>query len=306
MFCSQCGKKLNQDARFCVHCGKEVVDTEPALEPAPSTESKVSKSAKSKNLLFGASGTVIGAILLAAILLITGVFSSGDTATIEGHGFATPEDAAKAYLMGLQNQDVEAMLSSFTVESYAEQYDFAALVERLKSYQPTFEMRLPNANEFTQRLNIEGRRNQIVNQIIFQYMTYNTPDELNDYSPVTFEDSEAIAEFVAKFESNTEDYVFADIEITGTMEPEDMSEMYLTEPNQQNIAKQAKIYGADADDVANVVITFKADDHEWIFCPQAIRYNGKWYLQSLQGNIANLLGMSVYTGGIASVDGLSF
>lgn len=305
MFCNQCGEKLNQDARFCFHCGKEVASTEPAPVQAPSVEPKNLKRTKGKNLLFGACGIAVGAILLAVILLVTGVFSLGGTATIEGTGFATAEDAAKAYLTGLQNQDMDAMLSTFAVESYAAHYDFAALVERLKSYQPNFEMRLPGTNEYTQRLNIEGRRNQIVNQIIFQYMIYNTPDELNDYSPVTFEDAAAIAEFMEKFESNTQDYVFADIEITGTLEPEDISEMYLSETNQQNIASQAKIYGADAGDVANVVITFEADGHEWIFCPQAIQYDGKWYLQSLQGNIAVLLGMTVYTGGIVPVDELN-
>jgi hypothetical protein len=66
------------------------------------------------------------------------------------------------------------------------------------------------------------------------------------------------------------------------------------------------VFGADADDVANVIITFEADGHEWIFCPQAIRYDGKWHLQLLQGNIASILGMSVFTGGIIPFDELSF
>lgn len=304
MFCSQCGKKLNQDAKFCDHCGKEAASTESVSVPA--VEPKVSKSPKHRNLLFGACGAAVGAILLAVILFVTGVLSFVGTATIEGPGFATPEDAAKAYLMGLQDQDVEAMLSAFAVESYAQRYDFSAMVERIRSYQPAFEMRLPGANEYTQQLNIEGRRNQIVNQIIIQYMTYNTPEALNDYAPVTFEDSAAIAAFVEKLEDDMQDYVFADIEITGTMQPEDMSEMYLADVNQQNIARQAEIFGADADDVANVVITFEADGHEWVFCPQAIRYDGKWYLQSLQGNIAVLIAMSPYTGGIIPVDELGF
>jgi len=306
MFCSQCGKKLNQDARYCDHCGKKTAGTEPALASSSSVEPKDSKRTKGKHLLFGACGTAVGAILLAAILLVTGVLSLGGTGTIEGPGFATAEDAAKAYLIGLQNQDVEEMLSTFAVESYAKHYDFAAMLERLMSYQPALEMRLPITDEYTQRLNIEGRRNQIVNGIVAQYMTYNTPDELNDYTPTVFNDPAVIAEFVEKFESNTQDYVFADIKITGTMKPEDMSEMYLSEQNQRNIERQSKVFGVGADDVANIVITFEANGHEWLFCPQAIRYDGKWYLQYLQGNIADLLGLASYTGGIVSVDEFNF
>ncbi len=305
MFCSQCGKKLDRDARFCVYCGKEAAGAESARASVPSVEQKVSKSPKGKNLLFGACGTALGAIFLAVIFLIMGVISFGGT-TIEGSGFATPEDAAKAYLKGLRDQDLDAMLSVFAVESYAAHYDFEAMVEWLASYQPNLEMRLPGTNEYTGRLNIEMHRNQIVNQIITQYMAYNASDELNDYKPVILEDPAELKEFVEKFENDTQDYVFADIQITGAMQPEDLSEMYLVEQNQQNIARQAMIYGVNTGDVANVVITFEADGQEWIFCPQAIRYDGKWYLQSLQGNIAILLNMSPYTVGIAPADAFDF
>ena len=306
MFCSYCGKELDQGARFCTNCGREAAHIQPASAPTSPVKPKAPKSPKNKNFLFGACGTAVGAILLAVILLVSGVLSFGGTATIEGPGFATPEEAAEAYLNGLRDQDVNAMLSAFAVESYAAHYDFAALVERLKSYQPSFEMRLPGINEYTRQLNIEGRRSQLASQIIIQYLNYTAPDVLNNYSPVILEDATAIAEFLEEFENATQDYVFADIEITGTIQPEDMSDMYLSEANQRNIALQAKTFGAEADDVENVIITFEANGHKWLFCPQAVRYDGKWYLQSLQGNIACLLGLSVYTGGITPTDEFPF
>jgi len=57
-----------------------------------------------------------------------------------------------------------------------------------------------------------------------------------------------------------------------------------------------------AGDVANTVIIFNADGQDWLFCSQAIRYNGKWYLESLGGNIGALLGLSYNSGGIAPAD----
>jgi len=307
VFCSHCGKELNQDANFCIHCGRATAYTQPLPASTPSSvEPKASKGHKRKNLLFGACGAAVGAILIVVILLLSGALSPGGAATVEGPGFATPEAAAKAYLSGLRDQDMDAMLSSFAVESYASHYNFAALVERLKSYHPTFEMRLPGTTGYTQRLNIEGRRNQLANQIIQQYMAYNAPDELRAYAPVTFRDSEEISEFVEKVETATHEYVFADMKITGTMQPDSLTDLYLSEANQQNIAQQAKTFGAQIDDVENVVITFEANGHKWIFCPQAVRYDGRWYLQSMQGNIANLLGLSVYMGGIMPTDVFPF
>ena len=266
---------------------------------------------------------VIGAILLSVILFSTGVFSSDtkakdaniktaeetdvkseeetDVLTIEGPGFSTPEDAAKAYLTGLRDQDINAMTEAFAVESYVDNYNFEASVDRMQAYVMNADIFLPNTNDYTRTLNVASRRNKITTYIIMQYMTYNNPEQLNNGMTVTFseEDTLTVQEFVAKFEQDTKKYIFEDLEITGTMPPEELSEMYLNDKNQQNIAKQSKVFGADAEDVANVVITFEADGQTWVFCPQTVRYDNKWYLQSSQGNLASLLGMSIYTGGIS-------
>lgn len=83
------------------------------------------------------------------------------------------------------------------------------------------------------------------------------------------------------------------------MKPEELSEVYLSEQNQTNIAKQVKCYGLKADDVANVVITFTANGKSGMFCPQVIRYNNRWYIQPTLGNLATLL-----EGGIITQAGL--
>jgi len=316
MFCSNCGGKLDQEVKFCSYCGKEMstvpkatvqetlftasTPNPPMQQPADATPRSVSKNRKGKYILFALSGIVIGAILLAAIFFATGMLSS-DVKTLEGPGFSTPEDAAKAYLTGLRDQDINAMISAFAIESYVDNYDFEASVERIQTYQMYADIFLPNTSDYTVQLNIAARRNQITRLINMQYMLYNTPEELNDGTPVTFskDDTAAIQDFVAKFEQDTNNYIFEDLEITGTVPPEDLAEAYMDERNQQNIAKQAVTFGADADDVVNVAITFEADGQTWVFCPQLVRYDSKWYIQSSQGNLAVLLNMSAYTGGIA-------
>lgn len=321
MFCKYCGASIEQGSRFCIQCGKEVSvpaqesvmsAAQPVSLPVTAASSETSaagpkpspKSLKSGCWLFGACGTAVGAILLAVILFATGVLSFGGS-RIEGPGFDTPEDAARAYLTGLRSQNVDAMLSAFAVESYVENYDLEATVERLKTYMPTLEIRLPNSNAYNRQLNITSRRNQLMSMIANQYIFYNAPDALNNYEPTMFGDSGEITDFIEGIERDTKDYVFADLKIGEVLKPKDVSDLYTTDGNLDNIARQAKTFGADEDDVVNIAITFEADGQDWLFCPQAVRYNGKWYLQSAQGNLAILVGMVFYGGGIAPMDTLA-
>lgn len=312
MFCQHCGASIVQGSRFCIQCGKEVstptqgtVVAQPVSPPvtaAPSgpnaSPKPAAKRTNSRCWLFGVCGTAAGAILLVVILLAAGLLSFGEP-RIEGPGFATPEDAAKAYLMGLRNRDIDAMLSAIAVESYVEHYDLEAAAERIKVYFPLQEIRLPNSNAYHLKLNIASRRDQLIKTITNQYLYYNSPGTLNDFENVHFAGTDDIADFFEGIERDTEKYVFADLEIGDVHEPEDVSELYSTDKNLKNIARQAEMFGVDEDDVANVVIEFEADGQNWLFCPQAVRYNGKWYLQSAQGNPAILAGMPAISGGIA-------
>jgi hypothetical protein len=354
MYCCNCGRELPSGTKFCTCCGAEQTATQiapaqeaPSVQPEPAllikqrydaSPGSTPKNFKSRYMLFAALGTAAGAVLLAIILFAAGVFSSGGN-KIEGSGFATPEDAAKAYLTALRNRDMDTMLAAFAVETYVDHYDFEAMVERLNSYNIKYELRFPNTNSFNRRMNVEGRRHSIAEQIQLQYMLYNAPDALSNGATFIFKGSETVSDFVEDFEHSTGDYVFNDLKINTVISsqdlaedqsPEDLAEdllkdaekdlpedlledlpedalesmmdKYLSESNQKNIERQAKIFGADIEDVANVAVVFEAGGKAWIFCPQAIRYNGRWYLQTLQGNVAILCGMSSFTGGIAPLE----
>jgi len=269
----------------------------PNASPKPSA-----KRTNSRCWLFGACGTAIGAILLAVILFLAGVLSS-DSPKIESPGFDTPEDAAKAYLVGLRNQDIDAMLSAFAVESYVDNYDLEGIiVEKYRSYLPTMDIRLPNSSAYNRQLNIAARRERLMAQIADQYLFYSAPYALNERMPTAFQSSGEASHFFRKFERDTKDYVFADLKIGNVLDPEDVSDRYMSSGNPESIAELTKTLGADK--VTNIVIAFEADGRDWLFCPQAVRYNGKWYLHSMQGLLANLLEISFYCGGIAQVDTL--
>jgi hypothetical protein len=167
-------------------------------------------------------------------------------------------------------------------------------------------------------------------------MCYNATDELGNFTPTVLSEPGDVSDFMDKFERDTEDYVFADLEIGSALslnslpddlEPddlesyleseglledlpedlpegvlEDLYENFFSDANQKNIERQANVFGAEAEDVANVIVVFEVGGDTWIFCPQAVRYDGKWYLQTLQGNLAILANMSVATGGLMPIE----
>lgn len=180
----------------------------------------------------------IGAAVLFAIFMINGIVGA-DADKIEGRGYDTPEEAAEAYLIALRNQDVDAMISTFPIESYVENYDFNAMVERLEAYVPNMEMPFPGSTPYTKNLNLESRRKFVTQSINNQYFYYN--ELIEDYS---FGLSIALQDYpdlVEDMEKATKDYYFEDLEITGSMDPEDISDIYEDERNQDNMAKLAKI-----------------------------------------------------------------
>lgn len=348
MFCQHCGQELPEGTRYCTCCGADQLpapvqsvsaplqaETPPIHLPHTVYPGGTPKSPKGRYVLFGAGGIAIGAILLAVILLISGVFSSASVGgMIEGAGFSTPEEAAQAYLTGLRDQDINAMISAFAVESYVDHYDFEARVQRFSMYDVSYDMPFPNTNEYTRQLNIETRRSRIVSQILSHYMFYNATDEVGDGYPITLDDPDEVSDFVEDFERDLEDYIFEDLTITSAISlsqsvdkssedlveellenlPEDLLEAlsedwlenafdtYMSEINQKNLGEQVAVYGASNQDVANIIVVFESDGDSWLFYPQAIRYDGQWYLQDFQGNLANLLGFSPYLGGLAPID----
>ncbi len=319
MFCSSCGQKQDQEARFCNYCGKEMpsapnaavqetlfppaTQIQPVQVPVSSIPKSASKKPKGKYFLIAISGMIAGVIILTAILFATGVFASGSKSekTIQGPGYATPEAAAKAYLIGLRDQNLDEMVSTFAVESYVDNYDFEVQLERINYYDPrTSALILPNVDEYARKLNISNHKNSIEEEIRSQFMSYNVSDETNDWNTTELNDPDKIKDFVTKFEQDTKSYVFKDLVITGTIPPEDLTDDYMSELNQKNMLLDIKKYGVTSgNDVTDVAITFKADGKTWIFCPQLVRYDNRWYLLSTTGNLAIILGYSWRTGGIA-------
>ena len=223
-----------------------------------------------------------------------------DGAGQEGPGYASPEDAARAYLEAFRDADVEAMISTFAIESYVENYDFEASIERLRVYVITHQQSFPSNNKFTTGLNIERRRSQIADSIRLQYMSLFIPEAINGGRSTSLTDEQETRGFIASLGNLAYFKSMQTMEIVGFVTPESLSDSYTSESNQRIIDANMEIIGAQG--LENVVARVEIDGQTYIFCFDAAEYGGKWYIHTLGGNIAMLLGMSAYDYGVANVE----
>lgn len=248
----------------------------------------------------GAGVLRCAAALAMAITLVLRMSSGMASAlpTYEGPGLATPEDAAHAYLEAAQNGDLSQMLAAFAIESYVDNYDFLAQLNRLKVYAPSLPVRLPNANPLLRDINVETRKAEVVDGIIYQLLAFHMP-EMTLTAPVVFTGDDAAAHasrFAADMATNMHVLTLSSLEIGGFIPPELLSDAYTDEKNREHMDGYRQMIGAD--EMRSVAVKFSVGENPYILCCDAVRYGDAWFLVQLGGNIGNLLNAGRFVGGI--------
>ena len=216
----------------------------------------------------------------------------------EGEGYESPEEAVVAYLEALKKGDVEGMLATFAIETYVAEMDAQADLARMGSFQPGYGMRLPLGGDYQRQVAVAVRYGELANSLAYQWILYSWPDGYEEFGGVVvrlLEDG-AVEAFLAGLAKNDAAARWQGMEVVEFVGPAELSDMYLDERNQQNIARQAAIYGCD--EIVSVVAKLDIGGEEWYQCMDVARYGGKWYNLLFSGNIGALMGLSVYTGGL--------
>jgi len=255
--------------------------------------------------LGGLAGIVVAGLVALALALtgVIGVGRAGSGQRFEGPGFATPEAAAQAFLDGLKAKDLPSMLDAFAVESFAQQCDFGALLSRLKMYQyfnVTSSCGYPQDDPLGQAMNIAARRGTTVGQVSMLLAAHVSPHLDPTAGGQTFGDDPAeVTAFQAQTKADFANYLFAGMGAATAVSPDSVTNgKYSSDVNQRMLALTAAQYGLQSGDCADVVLTFDLRGERWVFAPSVGRYHGKWYILTLQGNVAVLLGMNATAGGM--------
>jgi len=260
----------------------------------PASEPTVRKKPKLLPIIIAAiSGAVAVAI---AVTVLYFVFRIGAGGKIESGGFASPEDAVRAYLEAFSNADVEGMISAFAVETYVENYNLEEMILRLGAYVSTEPVALPPSNDLLAKTSIYIRQGKLTDSIKMQYLTIFLKEKGQENLIAPFDDSGDALDLVRKLGDPANLEILNSLRVMGFIKPGRLVEAYDADMHRENVEKQLKYLGADA--LESVVARVDIDSQVYLFCFDTARYGGKWYISSFTGNIGYMIGISAYSGGV--------
>lgn len=318
-FCEQCGAQIPDGALLCPACGRGT-QSQPPQPPAQSPQPqaappwgaqtptaaprppKASRGSWGGRILFLLLGMVLAGAVTAA-LLAAGVLrldSGAKRAAVEGPGYASAEDAARAYAEALKAGDMDAMLATFAVESYVEHFDRAAYFSDIGVVFTGLSGTLMPPADRALGLNLEGRRAQIIQPIYYQYICrLLRGTEYEDSFPVLPvlhepEDVNALMEVLRQ------DTGFSGMTIGAALSPEELLPADKLESYQSYLSQRIPLFGAQDMQETCLALTIGGEDY-YLFL-SAVRYGGKWYNLSFTGNLGGYLGVDSASGGLAPAD----
>ena len=125
-----------------------------------------------KRILCVLAGAALLAVTPACSLAAESAAEETLETKMEGDGFDTPEEALTAYIEAFKKMDMNGMVSVYAMESFLENLDLEALVEKQQVY--SFRTRynyIPQENPYASALNLEKRRSWITDLVQQQYVT---------------------------------------------------------------------------------------------------------------------------------------
>ncbi|WP_349672864.1 hypothetical protein [Lacrimispora sp.] len=225
-----------------------------------------------------------------------GALGSADTIEETG-GFDSSQMAVRRYLEYLAANQQDKMIGTFAVESYVNHFDFRTRLESSGAY--IFmqqEFNFPAVTDFTRDLNIESRKNDIRWNLLEQYTALGVLSEIDTADLVQTEDFDvtfALSELPKRLNTST-------IKILGYISPEKMSESYGSTDYQDIKLRSMKAYGAD--DIESIAAAFELNGVRYIICIDTVKYEDRWYIRELGGELSLLLGIDSRYAGIIRAD----
>lgn len=228
----------------------------------------------------------------------SGSYRSGK---LEGPGFDSPQAAVEAYVEAFNRGDMPAMLSTFAIETYVDNVDTQAYVERVSAAYPSSPETIPIGNEYFRDVKVALRYGDIADELFRQYLFHNTPeayaDLANGYSlPMYASETEKIPDYIAAMSDVPMTGWFGKIELVKFLDPGDLHEMYLDESNLKSIDRQRVTYGCD--ELVDVPVLLNIDCEEYLLIMQCARYGDRWFNYSLTGNLTFMMNLDIYSGGL--------
>lgn len=218
-------------------------------------------------------------------------------ASEEPGGFDSSQMAVRSYLKYLAANEQDKMIGTFAVESYVDHFDIRTRLESTGAY--IFmqqEFNLPAVTDFTRDLNIESRKNDIRWNLLEQYTAFGVFSEIDTSDLVQADDldvSHALSELPKRLNLSS-------IKVLGYISPEKLSETYGSSDFQDIRHRRMKAYGAD--DTESIAAVFELNSARYIICIDTVKYEDRWYIRQLGGELSSLLDFDYRYAGIMRAD----
>lgn len=205
----------------------------------------------------------------------------------EAGGFDTPWQAAVAYLEGMRSNDIRQMLSTFSVESYAQNYNLQAYTEYQQAYIFMHQtVKFPPVNDFVQMM-IEGeRRELLIDDILHQENTLYMCDLYLKGTPILEND------IFLEWGNLRGKAGLNSIKVIGYILPEALYEEYNSERIKSFLDTDAAICGADQ--IQESIIVFDYKGERYCLLMKEAEYKGKWYNSSMDSRISIFLDTALW------------
>ena len=127
-------------------------------------------------------------------------------------------------------------------------------------------------------------------------MSLFIPDALNDFVPKIFDDEQELRNFIRMLNNQANTELMNTLRFIEFVSPNELSDYYALEQNQQNIDRYKVVIGAQ--ELESVVARVELNNQIYLFCFDIALYEGRWYIHSLGGNIGALLDIPIHNSGV--------
>lgn len=329
MFCNKCGKQNPDGAAFCNTCGnpmpvkhpatQQPVAQQPVVQPpvmqqpvvqkpaAPVQEKPVKekKPLDKKLLLALIAGIVCGALVMFLVLNVFAPTAGGRGGKIEGSGYASPEAAIEAYVEALKKGDVSAMIATFAVETYVDNYEITTYIDTYKSIVYGTKMCVEPTDSYTKGVLTGLRQTDLYRDLHYLYLELTGYNDVYSSEPVFISSKSENAEFKSgqEYVDFVQDETFmqklAGMRIGAVRDAEYML-------NKHSMSDSLESYLVHRLDYAN---TLGCEDYEELaievtvdgqpyYCFMAVaKYNGRWYNVRVSTQLASMVGIDSISAG---------
>lgn len=326
MYCKKCGTMISEEVKYCSSCG--------CLVGKATRKSNANEEVKKINV--GMLGIAIVTFIVMMLTLLDvipsikdlGVNGATNSKTvendefvvlntldeenakekdildlskkedimIEGGGYESPEENIKAYIAALNKGDVDEVLSTFAIESFVDNFDTRAEIERFTVFMPDAPFNkayeLSDGSDFDRDIRIKVRQAAIIRRF---YSMISQLTVHHDGCTISLE-GEEVDVFMNNI--NESDFLNAwkNMKYIEMISPEKICDVYYSEPNQNNIELQRKIYCCE--DIEDVCALVEIGGEEYYQFAQCGKYNGRWYIIDCAGNLSSLFTADRYLYGL--------